>query len=100
MAKLRRWKSQRAIEEKLPKGGMKQVRATHQLGDLHGGVIDHDRELIGRDVVFSPDDEVAKVDARDRALRSGDLIEKLQRFFIWDTETPVRSGWIPGRRNR
>ena len=77
MAEFRRGQLERAIEEQLPERRAKQVGAAHHLGDPLGGVIDHDGELVGRHVVLSPDDEIAKVEAGDGALRTGALIEKL-----------------------
>ena len=35
----------------------------------HDGVIDHDGELVSRNVVFPPDDEITKRDSRDGTLR-------------------------------
>jgi hypothetical protein len=89
--KLRRRQIERAVEEQLAESREKQVRAAHHFGDAHGGVIHHDRELIGGRVVFAPDEEVAESATRDRLLRTGALIGELQPLALRDTETPVQA---------
>jgi hypothetical protein len=100
MAEFRRGQFQGAIEQQLAEGRAEQIGAAHHLGDPLGGVIDHDGELVGRNVVLSPDDEIAKVEAGDGPLRPGALIEKLQRFFLGNAKTPGHASRIQGRGNR
>ena len=80
MAEIRRRQIQRAIEMELPESGPEQVRSPHHFGQLEGGVIDHDGQLVGRHVILSPDYEIAKLVSRKGPLRPGSLIEKFQRF--------------------
>ena len=51
MVEVGRGQTQGAIEQKLSGGGQEQVFAANDLGDLHGGIIHHHGELIGRHVV-------------------------------------------------
>ena len=44
---------ERAIEQELAGSGKEQVRAAHDLGDLHRGIIHHHGELVGSDAVVS-----------------------------------------------
>ena len=100
MTELRRGYFESAIQEQLPEGRAQKVGAAHHFGDAHGGVIHHDCELIGRDVVFAPYDEIAEVDARDRALRPGRSIKKLQGFALGNAKAPGHARGILGSNNR
>ena len=91
MAEFRRGQLERAIEEQLPKSRAEQIGTAHHLGDALGGIVDHDRELVGRDVVLAPDHKITKVRARHRVLRTGTLIEKLQGLPFRDAEAPVHA---------
>ena len=77
-----------AVEQELARGGDKQIRPANHFGDLHGGVIDHDRQLIGGDAVGPPHDEVAKVAARDELLRTESSVEEGDGFAVGYEETP------------
>ena len=99
MAKIWRRQLERAIEKQLTKSGTKQVRAAHDFGDLHGGVIDHDGELVSRNVVLPPDDEIAKFDSGNGPLRPGAPVEKLHCFAVRNAEPPVHTGRIFRLRN-
>ena len=94
MAEFRRRQLQDAIEKQLAKSRAEQVRAAHDFGDPLGGVVDHDGELVGRNVVLSPNDEIAKVEAGDGPLQPGALVEKLHRFVLRNAKSPVHAGRI------
>ena len=89
MTEFRRGQLERAIEQQLPEGRAQQIGAAHHLGDALSSVIHGDGKLVGRDIVLSPDYEIAKVDAGDGVLSSGAVIEKLQRFTFRNAKTPV-----------
>jgi hypothetical protein len=57
-----------AGEQDLAGGGLEQVGAADDFGNAHGGVIHDHGELVGRHVVATPDEKVAKVAASDEAL--------------------------------
>ena len=99
MVKIWRRQLERAIEKQLTKSGAKQVRAAHDFGDLHGGVIDHNGELVGRNVVLPPDDKVAKFDSGNGPLQPRAPVEKLHCFAIRNAEPPVHTGRIVRLRN-
>ena len=80
---------QRAINEQLPKGRGEQIFATHDLADLHGVVVDRDGELIGRDIVASPDDEITEVSTRHRALWSETQVDEADLFAVGYAESPI-----------
>jgi len=61
---------ERAGQQDLAGGGSQQVSATDHFGDTHGGVIRHDRELVGRDIVAPPDHEIPEILAGHEALRA------------------------------
>ena len=100
MTEFRRGQFQGAIEQQLAEGRAEQIGAAHHLGDPLGGVIDHDSELVGRNVVFSPDNEIAKIKAGDGPLQTGELVEKLQRFFFGNAKTPGHASRILYHGNR
>ena len=79
--------SERAVEKDLPRGGQQQVRAAHDFGDLHGGIVHDDRELICGNVVLPPDDKIAKVFSGDELLRAEMAVGERNSFAIRNTET-------------
>src|SRR5438552_18828473 len=82
MIKPRRLKIKGAIEQRLPICRKQQVFTAHNLSDLHGGVIDHDSELIGRHVIPPPDEKIAKILARDCDPQTESFILKFQPLSI------------------
>jgi hypothetical protein len=100
MTKIWRRPPERTIEKQLPKRRAEQVRAAHHFGDLHDCVIDHDGELVSRNVVFPPDDEITKRNSPNGALRPGAMVDKLQRFAFRNAETPVHASRIFNRWDR
>ena len=89
MIESRRAQTQGAIDQQLPKRREQQIRAAHHFADLHRCVIRHDRQLISRHIVFSPDDEIAKIHAGDCELRSKAFIDELQRFPNRHAKAPI-----------
>ena len=52
----RRWlNTQGAIQKNLTRRGQEQVCAPDHFGDLHGRIIHHHRELVGWQIVLTPD---------------------------------------------
>ena len=100
MAEFRCGQLQGAIEQQLAEGRAEQIGAAHHLGDPLGSVIDHDGELVGRNVVLSPDDEITKVEAGHGALQPSAQIEKLQHFVLGNAKAPGDASRILCRRNR
>ena len=88
----RRRETERTIEQKLTKCGKQQIGAAHHLRDMHRGIVDHTGELIGRLVVFAPDDEIAKVHPGGGGLRSIATVFKGEHRAVGHAETPVRAG--------
>src|SRR6516162_3187267 len=60
--------SERPNQEQLPRGGLQQVDSSHDFGYLHGCVVDHDGELVGGNVIATPDDEITEVLTCDERL--------------------------------
>ena len=63
-----RGQGKRTEEQELAGGGEQEVRAANDFGDLHGGIVHDDGELIRGNVVMTPDDEIAEVFAGDELL--------------------------------
>jgi len=74
-------------------GGLEQVGSADDFGDLHGGVVDGDSELVGRNSVFAPDEEVAEVFAGGEGLVAEVFVFKCDCLVVRDLESPVDSGF-------
>jgi len=68
MKKRRRRHVERAVEQKLPRSGNKQIGSTNHFGNPHRGVIDNHGELIGRHAIVPPDYEITEVFSCDERL--------------------------------
>jgi hypothetical protein len=86
---LRRREAEGAVEQKLTGGGAKEVFAADGLSDLHGGIVNDDGELIGGQVVLTPDDEIAEVLAGDELLWAEMTVGEGDGLPVGDVESPV-----------
>ena len=68
---------ERAADQYLSRRGLEQVGSADDLGDGHRSVVDGDRELVGWDSVFAPDEEVAEVFSGNKLLRPKVAIAEL-----------------------
>jgi len=82
---------QGAVEQQLPRGAEQQVRAAHNLGNSHRGVVHDAGQLVGGDFGVAPDDEVAEVSAGDELLRAEVLVHKEDHLAVGHAEAPVDS---------
>ena len=98
VTEFRRGQLERPIEKQLTEGGREEIRPAHNFSDLHRRIVDHDGELISRDIIFSPDDEIAKLAPGSAPLRTGALVDKIERLALRHPKPPgdscgiVRSG--------
>jgi hypothetical protein len=69
------------IKKQLPGGGKEQIGSPDHLGNLHGGIVDGTGELVGREVIVAPEDEIAKIPPRDEFLRAAGKIDKSDSSF-------------------
>lgn len=83
--------AQRSIQQNLASSGFQQIGATNDFGNLHRGIVNYDRQLVRRDIIFSPDDEVAEIFAGHHSLRAQMQIFKIDFFAIGYAKTPVHS---------
>ena len=65
-----RIQGKRTIEKKLPRGGEQQVGAANDFRDLHGIVVHNHGQLVSRQVIMPPDDEVSEILASGELLRA------------------------------
>ena len=56
---------------------------------MHGSIVHHHREFIGRDPILAPDEEIAKIAEAFNGAGSEAQIVKFEGAVIRDTETPV-----------
>ena len=87
--KIRSGQTHRAIKQELPGSGDEQIRAAHDFADSHGRVVHDGGELIGRNVVMPPDNEIPKVLSSDECLPSQISILEGDAFSIRNPETPT-----------
>src|ERR1700733_16232509 len=83
-------KAQCAVEQNLACGGLEQIGASNDFGDMHRGVIDYAGELITRHPIPAPDDEVSEIAAGNESLRAEVEIVELDRFAVVYANPPVR----------
>ncbi len=76
-------------QKNLPGSRFQQVRSAHYFCNLHGSVVNHDRELICRHIVPAPNDEVPEIPASDDMLRPEMQIGKSYFFAIRNPKSPV-----------
>jgi hypothetical protein len=84
-----RWdrKTERLVEEDLPCCGGEQVSASHHLIDLHQGIIDHYRELIGEDAIGAAHNEIANRLLHVLLLWTDHQINEGDDTFVIDAQT-------------
>ena len=87
-----------AEQEDLPRSRFQKVSPADDFRDLHRGVIDNDRQLVGRNIVTPPHDEVAEVAPGYKVLRPKMKIGERNFCTVWNPKSPVHSSWQRGSR--
>lgn len=103
MKKFRRRQFQRAVKQQLPRRAHQQIRASHDLGDLHHRVVHDAGQLIRRNFIPvppGPDHKVAEILARHKCLRAEMPVPERNRFAIGNTEAPGEVGGRVGALRR
>lgn len=90
--------AQRAIQQNLASGGFQQVGPADDFAYLHRGIIDYYRQLIRRNIIFSPDDEIAEIYTGHHSLWAQMQIGETDSFAIRDAKTPIHSRWAASLR--
>lgn len=67
---------QGSIEQELASGRFEQVFAADNFGNVHGGIVDDDGELIGGEVIVTPNDKVSEIGSGDEFVESGATVDK------------------------
>lgn len=78
----------------MAEGGFQEVFAADHLGDGHGGVVGYYGQLIGGDVVFAPDEEIAEVAGGGGGLGAEAGVVEVDLLAVGDFEAPVEAGGI------
>ena len=90
-----RRKTERPLQQDLPRGRLQQIAAAHDFGDPHLGIVDDASQLIARQTVFSPYQKIAKVRAgiasSHKRLRAGVPIDEMNDFSIRYAKTVVHA---------
>jgi len=89
-----------ALKKNLPGCGFEKVRSANNLAYSHCEVVGDAGELVTRNAIASPDEEVAKVEAGDEALRTEVEIFKFNSLAVRDAEAPVELCRNLGKRGR
>jgi hypothetical protein len=58
------------LQQDLASGGAEKVGSADDFGDLHGGIINYDGELVSGNIISTPYEEVTEVAACRVALRA------------------------------
>jgi len=84
---------QRAHQQELPRRRLQQIRAPHDFRDSHRRVVNHNRELVSRNIVAAPDEKISEIEilSRDVALPAKIQIRKLDRLTVQDPKPPVHA---------
>ncbi len=79
--------------EYLPCRGFEQINSPNDFRDLHVGIVHNHRQLVRRDIIPPPDDEVSKIPSCDEPLRSQvDVIEG-NCLSIRNLKSPIHADW-------
>jgi hypothetical protein len=84
-----RSEAEREVKQQLPGGGTKQISATDNLADPHGMVINHNGELVGGEIIVTPDNEIPEIAASHERLFAFTAVDKRNGFSIGHAKTPV-----------
>jgi len=87
----RRFESQRPQQQQLPRRRLQQIRPAHNFGDLHCGIVGHDRKLVGRNIVPPPNQKITKIGAGNIASRPHIPIAEADRLALRHTKPPVHA---------
>ena len=85
-------KEKGALQEDLAGGGFEEVAAADYFGDVGVGVVDHTGELVGRQAVFAPDEEVSEVGPGFEGLWAEVFIFEADNRFVGNAEAVVDVG--------
>src|ERR1043166_7183064 len=83
--------SQSADEQQLSCGALEQVCAADDFSDLHRGIVDNHGELIGGDIVATPEQEVGKVAPGDELLPPEITVFERNNFALRDFQAPAHA---------
>lgn len=81
---------QRSKQKNLPRRRFQQIGPAHNFGDPHRGIVNNNRQLIGGNVIASPNNEVAKVLPGNQPLLAKMQIRKENFFTVWNPKPPIR----------
>ena len=77
------------IKKELARGGEKEIRAANHFGDLHGGIVESAGELVGGEIIMTPDEEITEVVSRDAFLGAEMAIVEFDGFSLGHAEAPT-----------
>ncbi len=95
---IRHRQPERPEQKNLPRRRFQQIRPAHDFRDAHGGIVNHDSQLIRRHVVAPPNNKISKVAPRDKPLQSEMQIVKTNLLACPARETanshrPAENMW-------
>ena len=82
-------KSQRPKKKNLSRRRLQQVRSADNLSDPHGSIVHHNRQLVGWNIIASPNNEVPEIPASDHPLWAKMQIRKTDLLTIAHAKSPV-----------
>ena len=88
MEKTGRGQPECAVEQYLSRGTQQQIRPAHDLSNGHGRVIHHAGQLVGGNVIVTPDHKIPEVMTGHKLLRAEVMVHEGNDFPIRHTEPP------------
>ena len=88
---LRHRKAQRSDQKNLPPSRLQQIRATHNLRDAHGCIVNDHGKVVRGNVIAPPENEVSKIPSRSQSLWPEMQIVKTNLLTIRHAKSPIDS---------
>ena len=88
-------RAQAPEKQNLPRRRLQQIGPAHNFGDPHRSIVDHNRQLVGRNIIAPPHNEVPKIAPRHHPLRPQMQIGETRspRHPERETASSLRQAW-------
>ena len=83
-----------AGQEQLAGSGLQKVCSADDFGNLHGCIVHYYSELIGGDIISTPNHKVSEIVSRDIGVWSEVEVVEAEGLSVRDAEAPVHTLWF------
>src|SRR5215471_20608064 len=84
-------KPERSVKKNLPCSGRQEVRTPHDFGNPHSRIVDDHGQLVSRNIIAPPNDEVSKITPSDQALWAEMHIGEANPLAVGHSKPPIHS---------